>query len=226
VFRYSRINILAAALLTRRLLFAAFIVHPGIQLAQPVGFSPVADPGRLVALLNDHSSGIQSILSDFTQKKHLAFLDETIVSKGKFWFRKENNLRWEYEDPFEYAIILSQGKFQIKDGDRVSVYDIKSNAVFREINDLIIGMVKGDITDRDKYEVQAYESGGRYMVQLVPLDSNMREVISVMEVYFNRADLMVSEIIMKESETDYTEITFSSRRINEIIPDPVFTTGY
>ena len=189
-------------------------------------FKPVEDPGSLVTMLNDKALTINSIQSRFIQKKQLEFLDETIVSKGRFWFRKENNLKWAYEEPYEYAIIISEGKFYTKDGDRVSVYDIESNAAFREINELIIGLVKGNILEQERFDIKAYEDNDQYLLVLVPREEQMKEVISAMDIYFQKADLTVAAITMKENETDRTEITFFDKRINEIIPDSVFTTDY
>jgi len=189
-------------------------------------FTPVEDLEKLGEQLNIQAANTGSIQSRFIQKKQLEFLDETIVSKGRFWFRKENSLRWAYEEPYEYAIIISDGKFHIKDGEKVSAYDIESNTAFREINDLIIGMVQGSVMDQDKFDIKAFENEQQYLVKLVPRDVNMRSVISNMEIYFDKEDLTVAEIMMKESESDYTVITFFDKQINETIPDPVFTTGY
>ncbi len=206
------------------LIILSCMVFPVYSMAGTDEFRAVEDLNSLVKKLNDHSATIVTIQSSFIQKKQLDFLDETIVSKGKFWFRKENQLRWAYEEPFEYEIIINGGKFQIKDGESVSAYDIDSNEAFREINDLIIGMVQGRILEEHQFEMQAYENSQFYLVKLVPGDPNMRKVISDMDIYFSKGDLTVSEIIMRESETDYTVITFFDKRFNETIPDPVFST--
>ena len=78
-------------------------------------FTQVKDLKALEEKLNSNLEKINSIKSDFIQQKQLEYLDETIVSKGQFWFKKENQLRWAYDEPFEYVIILSNGKFIIKD---------------------------------------------------------------------------------------------------------------
>jgi outer membrane lipoprotein-sorting protein len=189
-------------------------------------YAPVDDLAQLVEMINASSSKTNTIHSGFIQKKHLEFLDETIVSRGQFWFRKENDLRWAYEEPFEYVIIIHGGKFYIKDGEKVSTYDMESNAVFREINELIVGMVQGTVMEQDRFEIEAFENDRNYLVKLVPRDEGMRGVISKMEVVVDKKDLTVSEMIMRESETDYTVITFIEKRLNESIPDAVFTIDF
>ena len=204
----------------------SYILLSSLTWAGSGEFTPVENLDKLVEQLNIQAANTWSIQSRFIQKKQLEVLDETIVSKGRFWFRKENSLRWAYEEPYEYAIIISGGKFHIKDGEKVSAYDIESNTAFREINELIIGMVRGSVMEKDKFDIKAFENEQQYLVKLVPREINMRNVISNMEIYFDKKDLTVTEIMMKESESDYTVITFFDKQTNETIPDPVFTTGY
>lgn len=187
------------------------------------GYQPVEDVEKVIERLNKSSREIFSIKSRFTQKKQLDFLDETIVSKGSFWFRKENSLRWAYTEPFEYVILLNAGKFTIIDGSSVNEYDIDSNAAFREINDLIIGMVQGRVLEQGKFEIEVFENGSSYLVKLVPRDPGIRKVISGMDLTFDLQDLAVTRIVMYEGEKDYTVITFTDKRFNETIPDTIFS---
>lgn len=186
-------------------------------------FTQVKDLKALEEKLNSNLEKINSIKSDFIQQKQLEYLDETIVSKGQFWFKKENQLRWAYDEPFEYVIILINGKFIIKDESIVNVYDINSNQAFLEINNLIIGLVRGSMMDHAKFEIEAFENDTQYLVKLVPKDSNMSKVISNMEVYFDKKDLTVGKIIMHESASDFTVITFINTKLNEPIPDNIFS---
>lgn len=189
------------------------------------GFQPVKNPDQLVKIMNENATKTETIQSSFIQKKQLEFLDETIVSTGKFFFKKENQLRWAYEQPFEYVIVIHGGKFLIKDGEQVSTFDIESNPAFTEINRLIVGMVSGNINE-EKFDMEAFENSTQYRVSLIPLDETMREVISNMEIYFDKTDLAVAEVLMKESEKDYTVITFTDKKINEPIEEAVFSADY
>jgi len=193
--------------------------------AQPYGYTPVDSPEAVAEKLTERAAGIRTIQSDFLQEKQLQYLDETITSKGRFWFRRENSLRWEYLAPYQYTIILHEGMFRIRDGEQVSEYDVASNPVFREINDMIIGMVQGDILKEDRFGMQFFENPESYLVILEPLSGNVKEVITHMEITFDKQELMVTGIIMRESEQDYTVISFLDRSFNEAIPESVFHTG-
>jgi len=212
-------NIKILALVIACMMFAGFDL-------EKTDFTPVKDLKALEAILNSNAAKIRTIQSDFIQRKQLEYLDETITSKGRFWFKKENQLRWAYVEPFEYAIIISDGKFTIIDESEVSVHDIDSNQAFREINNLIINLVRGSLMEHDKFEIEAFENDTQYLVKLVPKDSNMKKVISNMEVYFDKKDLTVGKIVMQESESDFTLITFTNKKLNEPIPDNIFSADF
>jgi len=207
------------------MLILSLTVLPGKAHSHQDGFRPVENPEQLEELLNENASRIQTIQSSFIQKKQLEFLDETIISRGRFFFKKENKLRWAYHEPFEYVIVIHGGKFVIRDGEQVNSFDIESNPAFTEINRLIVGMVSGNITD-DRFELEAFENNSQYKVRLVPLDETMKEVLSTMEIYFDKSDLAVAEVVMKESENDYTVITFIDKKINEAIEESVFSADF
>lgn len=182
----------------------------------------INDIKQLEAKLNENSNKNNTIQSDFVQNKTIEYLDETIVSKGKFWFKKSNNLRWEYNEPFNYIITIKDGKFTIKDGNKISNYDINTNAVFKEINDLLISMAEGNMIKDDKFFVEAFENKTSYLLKLTPKNENMKNFINKTEVYIDKIDLSVYKILMLESESDFTEILFTNRKFNEEIRDNIF----
>ena len=66
------------------------------------------------------------------------------------YFKKENNLRWQYYKPYSYIFILSSGKVTIKNENRTDRFDTNSNKMFREISEIMIGGVRGDVLAGNK----------------------------------------------------------------------------
>ena len=186
-------------------------------------FKPVKDLKVLEQKLAKVSKLTHSISSQFKQEKHLEYLNETIISEGKFWFKKENQLRWEYQTPFEYIIVLNNGKFIIKDEDKISEYDVNANKAFKEVNDLIISSVRGDLLKEDKFNITAFENKKTYKVKLSPKDAEMAKVLNEIELYFNTSNLDIYKVKMIENAQDYTIINFVNRKLNENIPASTFT---
>ncbi|MBT3208319.1 MAG: outer membrane lipoprotein carrier protein LolA [Bacteroidetes bacterium] len=185
-------------------------------------FIPIENIKELEQKLNAKSAEINTIKSDFIQEKHLAFLNDTIITKGKFWFKKENQLRWEYTSPFEYIIVINSGKFIIKDEEKISEFDINSNQAFQEVNSLIISSVKGSLLEEDKFEIDAFENSTTYFVSLIPLDEEMKNILNKIELYFDISSLNISKVKMIENEDDYTIISFTNRKLNESVPANIF----
>lgn len=177
---------------------------------------------KLEKRLNSHSASINTIYSDFTQEKHLEYLNDVVVSEGKFWFKKENKLRWEYTTPFKYTIVINNGKFIIDDGDDIKEYDVTSNKAFQEVNNLIINSVKGDLLKDKKFTVTAFENTTTYKVKLIPKDKEMVKILSKIELYFSKKDLNIFKVKMIENAEDFTIISFKNKKINETIPTSTF----
>src|SRR4051812_9107030 len=78
-------------------------------------FKAVKDTSALKQKIENMSKTVNSIESDFTQEKNLSMLSEKITSKGNFKFKKENMLRWEYNSPYKYLIVINKDKIWIKD---------------------------------------------------------------------------------------------------------------
>jgi len=172
--------------------------------------------------MKEASANTQSIASDIIQLKHLSFLEEDVKSKGNFYFQKENKLRWEYTEPFNYLIIFNNDTVMIQDDRKTNVYDVASGRMFREINDIMLSMVNGAILDSDQFEFEYFESTSSYKLELVPLDDNMKEFLSKIRLFINKEDLTADELYMIERSGDFTQIRFINKRLNEDIPKHTF----
>jgi outer membrane lipoprotein-sorting protein len=169
--------------------------------------------------LESMSAKVGTIESNFIQEKHLSILSNIIVSKGHFCFKKENNIRWEYLQPYKYLIIISGGKIFIKEEQGQKQYDIESNRMFREMNNFISGCIRGDILKNEKdFKAGYYENEKNYFVKLVPKAESMRKMLNEVQIWFDRNDLTVTAIKMLENGGDFTKIIFSEKKLNTDIP--------
>lgn len=193
-------------------------------LADTTDFKILKDPSSFIKKSNELSQSISTIESDFVQKKHLSFFSENVTSKGRFYFKKENMLRWEYISPIRYLMVMNQDKFYIKDNNKVTAFDVKSNKMISEINEIMISSIKGNILKDDgQFKISYFENNSIYLVKLVPLSSMMKEYIQRIELYFSKANFMLTELRMIERAGDYTNISFRNKKINEKIADEKFS---
>lgn len=184
--------------------------------------SKMKDISGFKAKLEEMAESTNSIEASFHQEKYMSILSNNIDSEGKIFFKKPNLLKWSYDQPYEYTIVLDGKEIKIKDEEKVNAFDIESSKIFKQVNDLILSSVNGQILDESKFDIEYYDDQTNYVTYLNPKDPNMGKYISKIEVFFNKQDLTVDKIILYESNNDYTKITFSNKTLNGSIPDQEF----
>jgi len=209
---------------TAKYFIIGVFVSAAFQLTAQVPKTPMKDINGFKEKLANMSEKINTIESDFIQEKNLSILSNKIISRGDFCYRKENNIRWEYHQPYQYLIIISNDKIFIKEDKSQKQYDIQSNKMFQEMNKFISGCIQGDILKNEKeYKVGYFEDEKSYYVSLIPNAEKMRQMLNEVQIWFNRNDLTVTRIIMLESGGDYTKIEFTNKKLNTEIPVEKFS---
>jgi outer membrane lipoprotein-sorting protein len=205
-------------------LLLIFLFMPGFTeiMAQDL-YKPMKDTAAFKARISERALKTNTIESDFIQEKNLSVLSEKIITKGHFYFKKENLLRWEYADPFNYVIIINKDKVMIKDEDKVSRYDMNANKMFKSINDMMISSVQGNVLNTKDYSIRYLENPQFFIAELTPLQKGTREVLKTINLFFNRDEYFVAKVKMMEPSGDYTSIDFINHKNNESIPDTKFT---
>lgn len=197
------------------------LLFPIICHSQP--YKLVKDTTALKLKIEAMSKSTTSIESDFTQEKNLIILSEKIISKGHFVFKKDNLLRWEYQTPSKYLIIINKEKIIIKDEKKTSKYDMNSNKVFKEINDIMLSCVQGTIFKSAKFKTHYFENDKYYKLELSPLVKNMKETFKNINLFFDKSLTSVAKIEMIESNEDLTILDFSNKKINAPVSETIFT---
>ncbi len=190
--------------------------------AQNSNFKKVTNPAAVIQKLNTTSKNTKTIDSDFKQFKHLDILENDIESTGHFSFRATDKVRWEYMQPYKYLIVMNGTNMWINDGSKTKKYDTKSNQMFKEINDLMVGMLQGKILKSAEFTVDFFENKNQILAKLKPKSGEMQEFLSEMQLFFNKKDYTVEKIKMLETSGDYTLIKFYNRKMNVEIPNSKF----
>ncbi len=203
-------------------LMLALVLSAGYQTLTAQERKPVADPAELISQINKAAADTKTIESDFIQEKELSFLQDKVTSHGKFFFKKDNQLRWEYTSPYQYTIILNNGRIKVIDEGKANTFDATSNRMFSEINEIMMGVVNGTVLNSGKFKTEYFDGGSHYILSLVPLSEGMKDFLARIEISVNKKDFTVDSIRMIEKSGDYTNIIFQNKVLNGEIPDKVF----
>lgn len=191
--------------------------------AQYTGYAPVTDLSTFKNEFSSATKKIVSIKSDFIQEKNLSMLSEKIISKGKFWFKKENQVRMEYSQPFTYLMILNNDKVFIKDGQKENKISTKSNKLFQQINKIMIDCLQGTALNNPDFKTRVFENKNTTLVELTPVTKGLKELFKSINIIVDKKDFSVVSIDMQELSGDNTLLRFSNKEINATIPDTLFT---
>lgn len=199
------------------LLFAANAIQ-----AQHAGYSPLADFAKFKTLFSTATQKTLTIKSNFVQEKNLGMLSEKIVSKGKFWFKKDNLVRMEYNQPFQYLMVINKDKVFVKDGDKENKVSTGSNKLLKQVNKIMIDCMQGTSLSNPGFKTRVFENKGAYLVELVPTVKGLIELFKNINVVVDRKDYSVSSIEMRELSGDNTIIRFVNKELNTNLPDALF----
>lgn len=176
----------------------------------------------LKAKVKAQANTINTLLSDFTQYKHLDFLSRDIITSGKLSFKSPNLVKWEYLAPFKYSILFKNEALLINDEGKKSNVDIGSNTMFKQLNTLIINSVKGDLFDENEFDITYFKNDVNSEVHFNPKDKELSKYIKAFHIIFN-VEGDVVELKMIEQSEDYTRIVFNNRKVNITLSDAIFT---
>lgn len=207
----------------RNFIIIVFLICISFATVAQTDYKIVKDTLLLKSKISNMSKQTNSIESDFVQIKNLSLLSEKITSKGHFWFQKQNNMRWEYVSPYKYVIVINKDKILIKDENKVKKYDLNSNKIFKEINDIMISCVNGSVLNSNKFKLQYFENDKLYKLELFPIGKGMKESLKKISMYFDKNVTSVVKLDMLEPSDDITTIEFSNKMINANISPEKFT---
>ncbi len=182
----------------------------------------VKNPEAVKKKLNDYSRKTTSINSQFVQKKHLDILEEDMKSSGIFYFQSPNKVRWEYKTPYPYIIVMDGKSMRINDGKKTQHYDTQSNKVFKEVNDLMLGMLRGNLWSGNKFTSELWEDREEIIVKLKPKQHEMKEFLSEIHLFFGKKNYQMQSMKMLEPGGDYTLIHLKNPKINAALPASAF----
>jgi outer membrane lipoprotein-sorting protein len=192
--------------------------------AQVAGYKTVADAAAFKQQFAKASQATQSIQSDFVQEKNLSMLSDKIVSKGKFWFKKDNKVKMEYTTPSYYLLIMNGKDIKTKDGQKESHASAKGNKMFEQINKLTVDCVQGNVLSNSDFKTNILENAQSYLLELTPVNKTLSQYFKTIHLLVDKKDYSVTTIRMFEAGGDDTSINFVHKQLNVNIPDATFAT--
>lgn len=170
------------------------------------------------------NSKMQSFQSDFKQTKEFSFMDRELISNGMFFYKKNDQLRWEYTEPLVYIMLINGDNIKIKEDGKVKSYSSASNPIFKTVKEIILGCISGEILNDPNYQPSFFESEKLYQVKLQPKQKELKDFMQEINIYLEKDSNDLSYLLLKDGSGDITKIEFLNRKINQPIDESVFST--
>src|SRR5690554_327246 len=203
----------------RNLVFLFFLLTVTMQSQTKMS---ATEAQSLKTLVKRQALTTKTIVSDFTQHKHLDFLSNDIITKGKLAFKTPDLVKWEYTEPYKYAVLFKNETLYINDEGKKNQVDMGSNKLFKQLNNLIINSIKGDMFDDEAFTIEYFKIDKNSLVYFTPKDKKTSKYIDTFQITFN-ATGDVTVVKMIEPSGDYTKIVFTNKELNKPLPDAIFT---
>ena len=193
------------------------------QAQAPKGFADIANTASLQSSLATTAKNTQTISSDFNQLKHMKMMNDKVSSKGKFYFKKEDKIRIEYTSPFQYLLVMSSGQIMVRDENKTNKINTRNSKTMQSVNKVMMDCMRGTVFTNKDFSVKAYDNKTQYLMQMIPVNSGMKNLFTRIDVYIEKSDNSVSKLVMNENGGDYTEMIFTNKKINTALPDALFS---
>ncbi|MDB5273554.1 MAG: outer rane lipoprotein carrier protein LolA [Chitinophagaceae bacterium] len=187
-------------------------------------YTPVSNAQEVKQIFDQIRQASNTIDADFVQEKKVDILEHVIISKGRFLFKQKNSLRLEYTSPSYYLVVMAAGKMLIKDGDKKTKIDGKGSKMFSQIQNVMAGILGGQITDNKDFKYELYKSESNYKIRLFPQTGAIKDLLKEVEFITHKSTLKALSMIMYERSGDVTVMKFKNVKMNVPIDDKMFAT--
>ena len=178
---------------------------------------------QIIEKVNKSAMAASSMQCDFSQTKKMKLLSKEMQSKGVMYFKRPNQLRWQYTAPYDYTFILNGDKVQLKSTKSTKNIDVQGNKMFRQISDIILNSVTGgSLKSSADFTVEVYQSAEGYFARMYPKKKELKQIYQAIEIYFNPALTLISSVKMIEKTGDVTTVKLTNTKTNIPLDEKLF----
>ncbi|MEM8994062.1 MAG: outer membrane lipoprotein carrier protein LolA [Acidobacteriota bacterium] len=189
------------------------------------GLGPSERIDRLINRIEYEQARTTTLRSGFEQRKESELLLEPEVSKGRFWFRSPDAIRWDFAEPDETQVVVNEGTMLtwFKAQGTAEKVDVGGKA--DRIMEYLSATNSLDSLRR-YFHLQAVfpdDVSAPYRLELEPRFRRVRKRLESMEIHLDRRGYFPVYVRYVEPGGDQTEFHFQDVEKNVELGEDVFT---
>ena len=167
------------------------------------------------------ASTVTSVRAEFVQEKHMEILAKPLVSKGIFYFKAPNSLRWEYRSPVQSILLMHDG--------RTKRY-LKRNGAITEDAGAHLQSMQVVLQDIAQWLNGRFEENPAFSASLEPdrkivlrpKEKSLATMIQRIELILSDRPGIIAAVMIYEGENSYTRFEFNNTILNQPLQDSIF----
>jgi outer membrane lipoprotein-sorting protein len=202
----------------RRVLLAGLLLAGAA--ATPLHAAGTTD--EVLARLAGAAAGVETAQGCVKQEKRLEMFKDTVVSRGRFAYRRPDRLRWELTEPVAsgFTITGQAGRRWHGLTGRTEPFALESDPMMRVVASQILASVRADFSPLQKEYRISVASESPVTLVLEPLVPN--PFVERVTVTFAEGAAHVESVAVREKGGDQTTFSFTDVEVNRPIPDGTF----
>ena len=172
--------------------------------------------------LRVQATAVESISSEFSQESHLSVFEETIVSNGRFLFRKPDKLRWEYLHPITEGFALDGNQGVRWTETTKTSFSLRSDPLMNIVARQLLAWAIFDLEWLSaEYDI-ALAGESPVLLKLVPKDPDTSQVLKHLLIEFSVSSNTVQRVEIHDQSGDLTRILFENSHVNTPLDNGMF----
>ena len=205
-------------------LIALLILGASLVARAAHGEALCRDTESCLRVVESKQSATEVMSAHFEQSKHLSLMTEPLVSRGRFAFRRPDQVLWEVEEP-PLTIRIDRSGLHLPDLPGVKEEGAAMAPFGQMLRDLS-GLFTGSLSGLQRgFEVDATPAVDGVDVQLRPKAEQWRRMFTIIDVSFRGTDLMIASLRLQEALGDRREIVFSEVHRNDAVAAAAIPTA-
>lgn len=183
------------------------------------------DEAQVLRRIQEAAAEVRTIQADFQQVKHLAVFQTDMLTKGRMLLEKPDKLRWEYLEPSASGFMVNgadaiRWNELVREPERFSIDDDMAAKIVAE---QLLAWASVDLERlRGNFSITV-EQAEPPVLRLLPRSEQLREFLEHIQISFAADARVVRQVVIQEKDGDDTKLYFENVRINEPLPENVFT---
>ncbi|MDH6344108.1 outer membrane lipoprotein carrier protein [Parabacteroides sp. PFB2-12] len=171
--------------------------------------------------IKEANKSLTTITSDFKQTMHLTFMDEDVLSNGKFYYRKPDRLLLKYSQPEGEMMLIKGDEITMVMMDQHTKVSAKSDPAIELIHTIFSSCLEGDARKIKDATVDAVEKADYYEV-IITIKGDRAQNMKGVKVHYDKKEMALSLLRTEDPDGGYTVYELVGKKLNQPIAEEVF----